>query len=363
MLRHNGRSQKQGVSGNEEERWEAVRARRPEADGTFVYGVRTTGVYCRPACRSRVPRRENITFFETAGAAELAGYRACRRCRPQTSKGDKRTALALAACRQIEAAAEPPMLRDLAAAAGLSPPHFQRVFHAVVGVTPRAYAAEVRARRLRDGLARGTRVTPAMYRAGYHASSRMYAEAGDVLGMRPSSYRRGGRGEVIRVAGARTTLGRVLVAATQRGVCAIELGTNQAALVARLRRRFPAAVFERADRDLSAWVQQVVAAVETPGGRTTLPLDVQGTAFQRRVWHALRGIPAGQTRTYGQVAAALGRPRAARAVARACATNPVAVVVPCHRVVRAGDDPGGYRWGQRRKRALLAREAATKAPV
>lgn len=341
----------------DETRLAAVRARDAAADGRFVYAVVTTGVYCRPSCAARPARVENIRFFAGIADAEAQGYRACKRCRPnEAPRAEREAALVARACRTIEAAETSPSLETLAAEAGLSPYHFHRLFRRVAGVTPSGYAAAQRARRVQENLGRGERVTDAYFDAGFGSSGRFYAASDAVLGMQPSRYRAGGAGETIRYATGRSSLGLVLVAATDRGVCAILIGDDEAALASDLRGRFQRAEFVQADRAFDDWVRQVVALVEAPRDGLALPLDIQGTAFQRRVWEALRAIPAGETVSYGQLAARLGEPRAVRAVASACGANKVAVAVPCHRVVGKDGALTGYRWGVARKRALLERE-------
>jgi AraC family transcriptional regulator of adaptative response/methylated-DNA-[protein]-cysteine methyltransferase len=360
------RSDDQGPDGlhlaDDAARWGAVLARDPAADGAFRYGVRSTGVYCRPTCAARRPLRANVVFFADAGDAEAAGFRPCRRCRPNGKSPDEATAARIAAaCRLIEARIDAgegaPELAVLAEAAGLSPHHFHRVFTRAIGVTPRAYAAATRASRLRQGLAGAASVTEACYEAGYGSSGRFYANAPAALGMTPGAYRRGGAGARIHFAVGPCSLGEVLVAATQAGVCAILLGDDPAALVRDLEARFANATLVGADPSFETMVAKVVGLIERPTAPLDLPLDIRGTAFQRRVWEALRAIPAGETRSYGEVAAALGVPGAVRAVAGACAANPLAVAIPCHRVVRLGGGLSGYRWGVERKRTLLEREA------
>jgi AraC family transcriptional regulator of adaptative response/methylated-DNA-[protein]-cysteine methyltransferase len=339
-------------------RWEALTQRDRRADGAFLYGVATTGVYCRPTCASRLPNRENVRFFDSRAEAERAGYRACKRCRPNEASAGERHADAIRqACALLEQADPPATLDDLAAAAGLSPFHFHRLFKKSVGVTPKQYAVAGRMRRLQNGLEQGGSVTQAIYEAGFGSSSRVYESAAERLGMTPSRYRDGAAGLQIRFAVAPVSLGWMLVAATERGVCTIELGDTPEALVERLRARFPRA--ERCDDDpaFAEWVRQVTAFLEAPRRGLDLPLDIQGTAFQQRVWKALQEIQPGRTETYAGIARRIEQPSAARAVAQACASNPVAVAIPCHRVVRSGGDLGGYRWGVERKRALLEREA------
>ena len=335
----------------------AVRTRDGLADGHFVYAVATTGVYCRPSCAARAARPENVSFHRDPASAERAGFRPCKRCKPNERPRDEReAALVAVACRAIEAADEAPSLETLAAAAGLSPFHFHRLFRRIAGVTPKAYAAAERARRVQSSLRRGDSVTSAIYDAGFSSSGRFYAAADGMLGMRPSRYRAGGAGERIQHAVGHGSLGAVLVAATERGICAILLGDDEAALETDLRARFPRADLAPVDATFTDWVRQVVAFVEQPGDGLALPLDIRGTAFQRRVWEALQAIPPGQTVSYGALASRLGQPSAVRAVASACAANKVAVAVPCHRVVGVGGALTGYRWGVARKRALLERE-------
>jgi AraC family transcriptional regulator, regulatory protein of adaptative response / methylated-DNA-[protein]-cysteine methyltransferase len=343
----------------DEERWQAVKRRDPAFDGKFLFAVRTTGIYCRPSCASRPAKRENVSFFETGAHAERAGYRACKRCRPdKLGAPDPQVEAVKRACERIEQAEEAPKLADLAASVGLSPYHFHRVFKAITGVTPKAYAAERRARRAADGLRTAETVTEAIYDAGFNSSSRFYESTTARLGMTPGAVRRGGAGARIRFAVGEASLGAVLVAATDKGVCAILLGDDPEALVRELQDRFPRAELEGGDAAFERMVAQVVGLVEAPGQRLDLPLDIRGTAFQQRVWAALSAIPAGQTATYAEIARAIGQPKAVRAVAQACGANPLAVAIPCHRVVRSDGDLSGYRWGVERKRKLIDREAA-----
>jgi AraC family transcriptional regulator, regulatory protein of adaptative response / methylated-DNA-[protein]-cysteine methyltransferase len=342
-----------------EQRWNAVVARDRAADGQFVYAVRSTRIFCHPSCPSRPARQANVTFYADATEAAAAGYRPCKRCRPGlVSRSDQQTSAIEKACRIVRDAADPPSLEVLAKAVGMSAYHFHRTFKAALGVTPKAYIDAERSKRMRDHLAAGTRVTSAIYDAGYGSNSRFYEKAQERLGMTATVYQRGGGGLQIRFAVGQCSLGAILVAATSRGLCAIELDNDPQALVTSLQDRFPRAEFIGADRAFEKLVAKVVAAVERPGTARALPLDIQGTAFQERVWQALRDIPAGTTASYRDIAAAIGAPSATRAVANACGANPVAVAIPCHRVVRTDGSLGGYRWGIERKRALLEREAA-----
>ena len=343
----------------DEERWQAVSRRDPAFDGKFLFAVRTTGVYCRPSCASRPAKRENVSFFDTGALAEKAGYRACKRCRPdKLDAPDPQVQAVKRACERIEAAEEAPKLADLAASVGLSPYHFHRVFKTITGVTPKAYAAEMRARRAADKLRTAGTVTEAIYDAGFNSSSRFYENTDARLGMTPGAVRRGGAGAVIRFAVGEASLGAVLVAATNKGVCAILLGDDPQALVRDLQDRFPRAEFKGGDAEFERTVAEVVGLVEAPGQRLDLPLDIRGTAFQQRVWAALSAIPSGKTATYAEIARAIGQPKAVRAVAQACGANPLAIAIPCHRVVRSDGDLSGYRWGVERKRKLIDREAA-----
>lgn len=340
-------------------RWAALVARDVKMDAGFFYSVRTTGVYCRPSCGARMPRPENVAFHATAAEAELAGFRPCRRCRPDLPPlAERQAGLVAELCRLIDAAESPPSLQELADHAGMSLYHLHRLFKAQTGLTPKAYALARRAERVRAGLTTGASVTEAVFAAGYNASSRFYAQSDEMLGMAPGRYRSGGAAVEIRFAIGQCSLGAILVAASERGICAILLGDDPEVLVRDLQDRFPKATLLGGDGDFESWVAQVVGLVEAPGTGLKLPLDIRGTAFQQRVWQALRDIPAGQTASYTEVAKRIGLPKAVRAVAGACAANALAVAIPCHRVVRTDGSLSGYRWGVERKRALLEREAA-----
>lgn len=341
-------------------RWARVAARDATADGAFVYAVRTTGVYCRPSCPSRRADPGNVAFYDTAADALAAGYRACRRCDPDgVPAAEAEAALVAEARLRIEAAEQPPTLEELARDLGLSPRHLHRRFKAATGLTPRQWADAHRARRLRQGLDDPkTRVTDALHDAGFGSSSRFYEQSGARLGMTPTAYRKGGADEAIRFAVGQCALGALLVAQSRRGVCAIALGDDPETLVRELQDRFPRAEMTGDDPAFNTLVAQAAALVEAPGTGLSLPLDMRGTAFQERVWQALRRIPPGRTVSYAELARLIGEPRAVRAVAGACGANRIAVAVPCHRVVRTDGALSGYRWGVARKRALLEREAA-----
>ncbi|RCW74574.1 bifunctional DNA-binding transcriptional regulator/O6-methylguanine-DNA methyltransferase Ada [Pseudorhodoferax soli] len=350
----------QNTYASDDARWAAVQARDARADGRFVYGVKTTGVFCRPSAAARLPRRENVEFFASAQAAEAAGYRASRRAAAdRTALAAQRAALVAQACRCIEAAEQAPSLQALATEAGMSAFHFHRVFKAETGLTPKAYASAFRARRLREELgASEASVTEAIYGAGFNSNSRFYAASQELLGMHARDYRAGGPNMRIRFAVGQCALGALLVAQSQRGICAILLGDDAEQLVRELQDQFPRAQLLGGDAGFEQLVAQVVGFVEAPALGLNLPLDVQGTAFQERVWQALREIPPGATVSYAEVAARIGQPKAVRAVAQACGANRLAVAIPCHRVVRHSGELSGYRWGVERKRALLLREAA-----
>lgn len=338
-------------------RWAAVLARDAASDGAFVFAVRSTGIYCRPSCPARRPKPENVGFFETPGDAEAAGFRACLRCAPAGAPSRQRHGDAIArACALIRESDPPPSLGELADAAGLSRFHFHRLFKRQVGLTPKQYIEAQRAEAVRGGLPGAGSVTAAILDAGYPSAARFYARAGAVLGMQPGTYRTGGDGQRISYAFGDSSLGRVLVGATERGLCAIFLGERDEQLCDALRERFPKARLLPQSAEMAERIAAVIGHIDTGASAQTLPLDVQGTAFQHKVWAALNQIPWGETRTYTQVARAIGAPAATRAVANACGANPLAVVIPCHRVLRVDGSLGGYRWGMARKQALLARE-------
>lgn len=346
------------ASDNDDDRWAALRRRDPAFDGSFVYSVRTTGVYCRPSCAARPARRENVALHASPAAAEAAGFRACLRCRPDGESLHQRHAAVIdRACRLIDSTEEELDLDALSKAAGLSRFHFHRLFKSRLGVTPKAYAAARRAARTAAALSKTATVTDAIYDGGFASSGRFYASAVERLGMTPSARRRGGTGETIRFATGPCSLGSILVAATDKGIAAITFGDDPQVLVEDLQDRFPGADLVGADADFEGLVARVVGFVESPRLGLDLPLDIRGTAFQERVWRALREIPAGKTLSYAEVAQRIGSPKAVRAVAGACAANALAVAIPCHRVVRTGGDLSGYRWGVERKRTLLDREA------
>ena len=347
---------------NAEGRWRAVLARDRRYDGAFVYAVRSTGIYCRPSCASRKPRRVQVAFFPVPEAAERAGFRACRRCDPgAASPADPRIPLVRSVCRLIDTRPEAPAsLATLSASAATTPHRLLRAFRAVLGLSPRQYRDERRVARFKTQLKEKKRVSPALYEAGYGSTSRVYERAHAQLGMTPATYGRDGAGTRITFAVVPCALGRLLVAATARGICRVAIGDDAPALERELRAEFSAATIARDDDGLRSWVAEITAHLDGRRPHLDLPLDVRATAFQRRVWEALRKIPYGSTRSYSQIARALGNAKATRAVARACATNPVAIVVPCHRVVREDGDLAGYRWGVDRKNAILKQEAASR---
>ena len=338
--------------------WRGVLERDRRLDGAFVFAVRSTGIYCRPSCPSRRPARKQVTFFPLPEAAERAGFRPCRRCRPrETRASNPQAELVRRVCAQIDSNLDVPLgLQALSALAGTSPFHLQRTFKRLMGISPREYADARRLHRFKAHLREGKEVTDAIYEAGYGSSSRLYERASSQLGMTPATYRRGGRGMTIGYTIANCPLGRVLVAATERGVCMVSLGDADAVLEAALLSEYPNAEIHRDASEISRWLKAILSNLDGHERRLDLPLDVEATAFQRQVWQELRRIPYGRTRSYSEVARAIGRPRAVRAVARACATNPVSIVVPCHRVVREDGNLAGYRWGLNRKAALIETE-------
>ncbi|TGT39130.1 bifunctional DNA-binding transcriptional regulator/O6-methylguanine-DNA methyltransferase Ada [Mesorhizobium sp. M8A.F.Ca.ET.165.01.1.1] len=343
-------------------RWAHIVARDKSADGAFWYSVATTGVYCRPSCPSRRANPANVQLHDTLHQAKATGFRPCRRCNPDGPSLEAANAAMVAdACRRIEASEDEPSLAELADAAGRSPGYFHRVFKAVTGLTPKDYAAARRAARVRQGLEDGVSVTSAIYDAGFNSSGRFYEKSTGMLGMTPTRYRAGGANEEIRFAVGETSLGTILVASSRKGVASILLGQDPDALVRDLQDRFPKARLVGGDGDYEALVARVVGFVEAPALGLDLPLDVRGTAFQQRVWQALRDIPAGHTVSYAEIARRIGAPKATRAIAAACAANALAVAIPCHRVIRKDGALSGYAWGAERKRALLDREAGGTA--
>lgn len=358
MKPHEARGSSRSLAAAEAGRSAAIQRRDRTTAGLFFFGVKTTGVYCRPGCPARMPKSENIDLFQTREEAENAGFRPCKRCRPEEiGVHDRESEIVAEICRRIERADHAPKLAELASGVGLSPHYVHRLFKRTVGVTPRAYAEEERLRRVRGSLRSGQTVTAAMYDAGYHASSRFYENAGGMLGMTPREYREGGRGTDIRHAIVPCSLGLLLVAATPKGICAVRFGDDPELLESELSRDYPHARLIRGDAAFDAWVEEVVALVDKGSAPNAhLPLDIQGTAFQRRVWEALRRIRAGETANYAEIAARVGAPKASRAVGGACASNPLAVLIPCHRVIRRDGSLGGYRWGIERKKRLLQRE-------
>jgi|CZKJ01.1.fsa_nt_gi AraC family transcriptional regulator of adaptative response/methylated-DNA-[protein]-cysteine methyltransferase len=341
----------------EDQCWHAIVARDPGLDGKFVFAVSTTGVYCRPSCPARRPRRQNVTFYSRPEQAEKAGFRACLRCKPRSVSGHPQSDLAKEICRYLEQHLDEAItLERLGKAFRQSPFHLQRRFKAALGITPREYADSCRLRLLKRNLQAGDNVTRAMYDAGYGSSSRLYEKTASQLGMTPDKYRRGAIAAAIRYACADSPLGRMLIAATDRGVCSIQFARSDGELIEGLKREFPFAVRKPDDDGLQSWIAALLAKMTARESNAALPLDIRATAFQRRVWTCLQSIPFGATRSYSQVAKAIGQPSASRAVARACAANPVAVAIPCHRVVREDGSISGYRWGVERKKTLLELE-------
>jgi AraC family transcriptional regulator of adaptative response/methylated-DNA-[protein]-cysteine methyltransferase len=358
----NARKQMRLPTGNDSDwRWQGVVARDPSADGKFFYSVKTTGVYCRPSCASRLAKRENVAFHKTQADAEAAGFRACKRCKPgKPSLSESQVALIANVCRQIEEAESSLSLATLARGARMSPYHFHRVFKTITGLTPKQYGVAHRAGRVRSQLTRGRTVTEAIFDAGFNSGGRFYETSHEVLGMTPSAFRAGGENTNIWFAIGQSSLGPMLVAKSAKGVCAILLGADPESLVRDLQDQFPKANLLGGDKDFEKLVSQVVGLIEAPRTGVDLPLDIRGTAFQQRVWSALRKIPVGTTASYTDIARRIGSPKSVRAVAQACGANSIAVAIPCHRVVRTDGGLSGYRWGVERKRALLERETAAR---
>ena len=353
--------EKAGVGATAQDaRWQSVANRDIAADGIFVYAVRTTGIYCRPSCPSRTAKPKNVVFYATCKEAEVAGFRACKRCSPDGQSLAAANAIVVAnACRFIEQAEELPKLKEIAASVGVSCFYLHRLFKRITGLTPKAYGAAHRAQKVRSELADGSSVTSAIYGAGFSSNSRFYEKSNEVLGMTPTTYRNGGKNADIRFAIGQCSLGAILIARSDKGICAITIGDNPEELVQDLQDRFQKANLIGGDAEFEQLVAIVVGFVEAPQIGLDLPLDVRGTAFQQRVWHALREIPAGETVSYAEIARRIGKPTAVRAVAQACAANKIAVAIPCHRVVKSDGTSSGYRWGVERKRTLLEREAKT----
>jgi len=345
------------------ERWNAIVRRLPGNDATFFYAVKTTGIYCRPTCASRQPKRDNVLFFDSYTEAEAAGFRPCKRCNPRLVSPQQQQAERIAqVCKQIEMSNSPLSLDRMAQIAGLSPYHFHRVFKEVVGITPKQYATAHRAKRVRQHLQEGDSVTQAMYEAGFETSSNFYDQSLSLLGMTPSQYQRGASGIEIRHTIQPCWLGWVLVAATPKGICAIAFADTPEILTAQLETDFPKAHFCESDLEFERWVEQVLSLIEAPQYPVDLPLDIQGTVFQQQVWQALRGIAPGTTLSYAEVARRIGNPKAVRAVANACANNHIAVAIPCHRVIGSDGHLKEYHWGRDRKQALLTKEAVITKP-
>jgi len=343
---------------NFDEFWEALLNRDESVDGKFFYGVKTTGIYCRPGCASRLPKRENVHFFLSSDDAEKAGFRACKRCQPSTEiqKYPHQTAI-INACLYLDNAETQPSLEELAKSTGLSTFYFQRLFKNAVGVSPKQYYMQKRLERIRDNLQHHERISDAIYDSGYGSNSQFYTHAPDTLGMRPSQYKNGGIGMNITFTIIQSYLGWVLIAATELGICAIDFGDSPEILEEKLSQRFPNAIITKGDTNLSNWATSILSFLNSPTQDLSLPLDVIGTAFQRQVWSALKDIPLGSTASYIEIAQKIGKPKASRAVAKACASNPVAVVIPCHRVIHSNGSIGGYHWGVERKLKLLTSES------
>jgi AraC family transcriptional regulator of adaptative response/methylated-DNA-[protein]-cysteine methyltransferase len=339
-----------------DQRWNAVVRKDPAADTKFFYSVRSTGVYCRPTCAARLPNRENVEFHSTSKHAERAGFRPCKRCKPNDLSANHHAAAITNACKLITDSSETPDITALATAANMSPSHFHRTFKSFTGLTPKSYAAAHRAERVRKQLARSRTVTSAIYNSGFNSNAPFYANSKKLLGMNPTAFRRGGRGVTIQFALAKCSLGFILVAATNIGICSISLGDDPTELITDAQRRFPKANFIEPDEIFKKQVAKVVTFIERPAMGLSLPLDIQGTAFQQRVWQELRKIPCGQTSTYSKIAQKIGSPKSIRAVGQACGANPIAVAIPCHRVLGTDGSLSGYRWGLPRKSQLLNSE-------
>lgn len=338
-------------------RFEAVCNRDKQAIGCFYYAVESTGVYCKPACASRLPKPENVRFYDSCAEAELAGFRACKRCKPNAQTAEKGlSGMIVDACRQIEETDSDTKLKSLAECFGLSPSHFHKVFKEIVGITPKQYAAALQSRRFRDNLKTTRSITEAIYESGFSSSSRAYEKVRERLAMTPKNYQKGGSGELILYGVAPCFLGWMIVAVTIRGICMIELGDGPEELTGKLHTAFPRAEIELAGEDFEAFILGVADSIRNPESHAALPLDIQGTAFQEQVWKTLMEIPAGTTLSYSELAEKMGKPRAVRAVASACGANRLAVVIPCHRILCNDGDLGGYRWGLERKKILLLRE-------
>ncbi len=362
MLQQESNSQHSRVS-SDDSRWQAVLNRDPRSDRTFVFAVRSTGIYCRPSCPARRPQRTQVVFFPQPNAAERSGFRPCRRCHPREEvHWNPQAEVVRRVCALIDSGSEETLTLDaLGDKVGLSPHHLQRTFKRLMGITPRQYAEARRLKHFKSQLRNGQNVTTALYEAGYGSSSRLYEKTGAHLGMTPTTYRKGGEGMVIRYTVNNSPLGRLLVAATDRGICFLSLGDSDRPLEKVLREEYPSAEIRREQTGLGQWVSSIMKHLQGSHPQLELPVDVEATAFQRAVWQKLQSIPYGQTRSYSAIARSLGRPRAARAVARACATNRVSIVIPCHRVVREDGNLGGYRWGLKRKEALLSMEQSKSA--
>jgi AraC family transcriptional regulator of adaptative response/methylated-DNA-[protein]-cysteine methyltransferase len=340
------------------QRWQAVIQRNVQADNKFVYAVTTTLIYCRPTCSSRKPNRKNVCFFDNWQMAEQNGFRPCKRCNPQMSDASNaKIEIVIQACKMIEKAEQEPSLNELADVVGLSPSHFHRIFKKILGITPKQYAIENRLNRMRENLPQSSTITDAVYESGYESSSRFYERATERLGMKPSAYKKGGKGKRIYYAVVPVSLGWVLIAATEKGICRIEFDDTPETLHDSIKAIFPEAELQENPPEFKIFIEQTVKFLEQPDIGLPLPLDIQGTAFQRRVWAELQKIPLGSTVNYGEIAKQIGNPKAARAVAQACAANKIAVAIPCHRVVRSDGDLGGYRWGVNRKQTILKRES------